>query len=79
MHADFFQIDFPKILSGIPSECQTVWIQIGPDIFVRPYLDPICLKRFKTKVGTSRESEQSLHTDAFRFLDKSGSVSTFIC
>ena len=26
--ADFFI----KILSGIPSECQTVWIQIRPDI-----------------------------------------------
>ena len=23
---------FPKILSGVPSECQTVWIQIRPDI-----------------------------------------------
>ena len=23
---------FPKILSGIPSDCQTDWIQIRPDI-----------------------------------------------
>ena len=31
--ADFFQNQlFRKILSGIPSECQTDWIQIGPDI-----------------------------------------------
>ena len=31
--ADFFQNKiFPKILSGIPSECQTDWIQIRPDI-----------------------------------------------
>ena len=31
--ADFFQNQlFRKILSGIPSECQTVWIQIRPDI-----------------------------------------------
>ena len=30
--ADFFQNQrFRKILSGIPSECQTVWIQIRPD------------------------------------------------
>ena len=30
---DFFQNQlFRKILSGIPSECQTVWIQIRPDI-----------------------------------------------
>ena len=31
--ADFFQNrPFRKILSGIPAECQTVWIQIRPDI-----------------------------------------------
>ena len=31
--ANFFQNQlFQKILSGIPSECQTVWIQIRPDI-----------------------------------------------
>ena len=30
--ADFFQNQlFRKILSGLPSECQTVWIQIRPD------------------------------------------------
>ena len=30
----FFKINFffEKILSGIPLECQTVWIQIRPDI-----------------------------------------------
>ena len=27
----FFKIDFRKIISGIPSECQRVWIQIRPD------------------------------------------------
>ena len=31
--ADFFQNQlFQKTLSGIPSECQAVWIQIRPDI-----------------------------------------------
>ena len=31
--ADFFKINFfKKILSGIPVECQTVWIQIRTDI-----------------------------------------------
>ena len=30
--ADFVQNQlFRKILAGIPSECQTAWIQIGPD------------------------------------------------
>ena len=33
LSADFFQNHFfQKILSGIPSECRTVWIQIRPDI-----------------------------------------------
>ena len=31
-YADFFQNQhFRKIILGIPSECQTVWIQIRPD------------------------------------------------
>ena len=31
----FFQIQlFRKILSGIPSECQTVWIQIRPNLLL---------------------------------------------
>ena len=38
--ADFFQNQlFRKILSGIPSECQTVRIQVGSD------LGPNCLQR----------------------------------
>ena len=33
LSADFFQYQlFRKIISGIPSECQIVWIQIRPDI-----------------------------------------------
>ena len=32
--ADFFQIIFWKILSGIPSECQTDWIQIRLNILL---------------------------------------------
>ena len=42
----FFQNQlFRKNLSILPSECQTVWIQIRPDIFVGPDLDPNCLQR----------------------------------
>ena len=35
LSADFFFQNelFRKILSGIPSECQTDWIQFRPDIF----------------------------------------------
>ena len=37
----FFKIIFfDKILSEIPSEYQTVWFQIRPDIFVGPDLGP---------------------------------------
>ena len=35
---------FSTNLSGIPSKCQTVWIQIRPDI-VGPDLGPDCLQR----------------------------------
>ena len=43
---DFFQSQlFRKIISGILSECQTVWIQIRPDIYVGPDLGPNCLQR----------------------------------
>ena len=43
--ADFFQNQlFRKFLSGIPSEFQTVWIQIKPDS-VWPDLVPICLQK----------------------------------
>ena len=36
LSADFFFQNqlFRKILSGIPSECQTVWTQIRPDILL---------------------------------------------
>ena len=30
--ADFSKLTFKKNLSGIPSECQTVWLQIRPDL-----------------------------------------------
>ena len=54
--ADFFKINFfAKILSAIPSECQTEWIQIRPDVFVRPDLGPICLQRLSAD-STRRQS-----------------------
>ena len=42
--ADFFQNQlFRKNLSGIPSECQTDWIQIGPDILSGPiWIQSVC-------------------------------------
>ena len=42
--ADEFQNQlFRKNLSGIPSECQTVWIQVRLD------LEPTCLQRLAGK------------------------------
>ena len=45
----FFKINyFEKYIPGMHLECQTVWIQIEPD------LDPNCLQRLSS-VGTSRQ------------------------
>ena len=39
----FFKINFfEKILSGIPSECQTVWIQIRPNISGLIWVQSVC-------------------------------------
>ena len=53
---DFLINFFKNNLSGIPSKCQTVWIQIRPDV-VGPNLGPNCLQRLSaaTKVATSGE------------------------
>ena len=48
---------FRKILSGgIPSECQTIWTQIGPD------LGPNCLQRLSS-VATSRHRVNQNYKD----------------
>ena len=46
LSSDFFQNQlFWNFFSGIPSEWQTDWNQIRPDIFVGPDLGPFCLQR----------------------------------
>ena len=36
---------FQKSISGIPSECQTTWVQVRPEVmYVGPDLDPNCLQ-----------------------------------
>ena len=35
---------FKKIISGMQSECQTVWLQIRPGILIEPDTDPNCLQ-----------------------------------
>ena len=54
LSADFFQNQFfQKILSGIPSECQTDWIQIRPDI-----LSGLIWVQSVSKVMSRRTSRQ---------------------
>ena len=63
MYAWIFAICFQKNSSGIQSECQTVWIQIRPDIFfVRPDLGPNCLQSYQqtTLVGIELKIFQGL-------------------
>ena len=51
---NFFESTFRKILSGIPSHCQTVWIQIRPYILSGPIWSQTVCKNYQqtTKVGT---------------------------
>ena len=52
------RISFRKIISGIPSGCQTVWIQIRPDILLfLIWVQTIC-KGYQqtTKAATSRQT-----------------------
>ena len=63
LSADFFQNQlFRKIISGIASESQTVWIQIRPDFFVGPYLHPNCLQRLPAD-DTSRQRNKEIFWD----------------
>ena len=49
----FFKIKiFRKILSGLPSECQTIWILIRPRYSVGPYLGPNCLQKLSAEDPT---------------------------
>ena len=51
--ADFFQNQlFRKITSGIPSECQTDWIQIRPDIMSGLiWVQTVCKSYQQTTLG----------------------------
>ena len=51
--ADFIQNQlFRKILSGIPSECQTDWIQIRPDIMSGLiWVQSVCKSYQQTTLG----------------------------
>ena len=54
----FFQVSFSKKknLSGIPSECQTVWIQIRPDVLLGLiWVQTVLGYQHMTKFATSRE------------------------
>ena len=59
MNAFFSKSTFQNILSGIPSECQTVWIKIRLDI-VRPDVGAKSLQRLSAD-GTSRQRIKKTH------------------
>ena len=65
-NALWIQIDRTQhfvVPSGIPSDlkCQTVWIQIRPQHFVRPDLGANCLQRLITKAPIAgKELEKNL-------------------
>ena len=46
---------FRNFLSGIPSGCQTVWIQIRSDVLVGPDLGSNCLKMFEQTTLVDKE------------------------
>ena len=64
--ADFFQNQLVrKILSGIPSECQIVWIQIRPDILLGLiWVQSICKSYQQTTLGDKELNTQS-HSSMF--------------
>ena len=52
---------FGKILSGIPSECQTVWIQIRPDISSGLIWIQTVYKRYQQRTPGDKELNRSSH------------------
>ena len=60
LSADFFlqNMHFQKIISGIPSECQTVWIQIRPDILSGLiWVQTVCTGHQQTKKEAAANKE----------------------
>ena len=82
--ADFFKINFfEKKNSGIPSERQTVWILVRPNISWT-CLGPNCMQRLSTDDTTPKESSnaytffghsffENLHFELKNILDDEGS------
>ena len=86
--ADFFQNQlYRKIISGIPSDCQTVWIQIRPDILI--WFQTVCKNYQQTtlreliwilpsaiffKINFIRKLIQEYHRSDKQFGSKSGPI-----
>ena len=58
----FFKFTFSKKSFRNPSECHTVWIQIRPDVFVRPDLGPNCLQRLSVDDKSSLAEKELKHS-----------------
>ena len=63
LSAHFFKINyFEKFLSGIPSECQTDWIQIRPDVLSGLiWVQSVCKGYEQTTLGGNELREQIIH------------------
>ena len=57
LYAVFSKINFFKKIFQMPSDCQTILIQIRPLLFAWPDLDPNCLQRQAAKAVTSRQRD----------------------
>ena len=80
--AEFFQNQlFRKILSGIPSECQTAWIQIRPDILSDLiWVQNVCKSYQQTiTVGKELSNRQQLTAKNCPYLTLIASISILPC
>ena len=66
--ADFFQnLLFQKIISGIPSACQTVWIQIRTNILlVLTWIKTVCRQQKLSPAGKSLSVNNNCNIKLFR-------------
>ena len=58
---------FQKCLSGIPSECQTLWIQIRPDVLSGLILVQTVCKGYQQTTKVANSGERVLKVEHLRF------------
>ena len=71
-----FQNHFFLNISGIPSECQTVWIQIRPE-YVGPDQGPNCLQRVSADETSSQKVNEALDICSLAILGYGNTMPNF--